>query len=269
MRLLTESSSRSMISVVTPPGGLCDQAVAVRSLPCACLLPACPRSMPSSSPSGQVQISSTVGFFLSSLSSPLLSPPLLSLPPLLSSPLLPPPSSPSSPPPSPLLSSPSSSLLSSPPLLSSPLSLSLLSSPLLSSSSPLSLSLSSSSLLSSCPAAPLGPMSARRSPGRTASSTPSTARSPPNDLQTASSWSASGSLDVTLLAVLAGRIVARVERPLEIVLGLVGPELADAGDRGDHRVLQAAAHALDLAHVDVLDGVAVGVDRDRSARACP
>src|SRR5439155_23187314 len=111
--------------------------------------------------------------------------------------------------------------------------------------------------------APLGPISARRSPGRTASSTSSTARGPPNHFETFSSLSAKSG---TLLAVLAGRVVPRVERLLEIVLGLVLPELADGRVGGDHGVLQATAHALDLADVNVLDGIALGVHRERPAR---
>src|SRR5438445_6859862 len=64
----------------------------------------------------------------------------------------------------------------------------------------------------------------------------------------------------------AGRNVAAVERLLEIVLGPVLPELADARVGRDHGVLQSPADALHPADVDVLDGVAVGVDRERAAR---
>src|SRR5919108_5782023 len=114
--------------------------------------------------------------------------------------------------------------------------------------------------------APLGPMRARRSPGRTASSTPSTARSPPNAFETRARRSASGSLRGASLAVFAWRIVAAVERALHVLVGLVLPELADGRVRGDHRVLQLAADALHLADVDVLDGVAEVVDLQRAAR---
>src|SRR5919109_2456857 len=114
--------------------------------------------------------------------------------------------------------------------------------------------------------APFGPMSARRSPGRTASSTPSTARSPPNAFDTRARRSASGSLRGDSLTVLAGRIVATVERPLHVLVGLVLPELAHGRVGGDHRVLQAAADPLDLADIDVLDGIAEIVDLERPAR---
>src|ERR671922_900149 len=114
--------------------------------------------------------------------------------------------------------------------------------------------------------APFGPMSARRSPGRTASSTPSTARSPPNAFDTRARRSASGSLRGDSLTVLAGRIVATVERPLHVLVGLVLPELADRRIRRDHRVLQLAADTLDLADVDVLDGVAEVIHPERAAR---
>src|SRR5688572_8784862 len=62
------------------------------------------------------------------------------------------------------------------------------------------------------------------------------------------------------LAVLAGRVVAVVDRLLEELLCRVRPELRD-GRKGVHdRVLQPAAHALHLAHVDVHDRVAVVVE---------
>src|SRR5437763_16547459 len=92
--------------------------------------------------------------------------------------------------------------------------------------------------------APLGPIRARRSPGRTASSTASTARSPPKALETRSRRRASGSLRLASLAVPARGVVAAVERALHVLVGLVLPELADGGIRGDHRVLQLAADPL-------------------------
>src|SRR5262245_26840317 len=113
--------------------------------------------------------------------------------------------------------------------------------------------------------APFGPMRARRSPGCTTSSTPSTARSPPNALETRSRRSASGSLRAASLAVFAGRVVAAVQRTLHVLVGLVLPELADGRIRRDDRVLQLAADPLDLADVDVLDRIAEVVDFQRAA----
>src|SRR6266508_1897244 len=68
------------------------------------------------------------------------------------------------------------------------------------------------------------------------------------------------------LAVLAWRKLARVHGLLEELLGIVLPELAHVRVREDHGVLQLAPHALDLAEVDVLGRVAVGVHLDRPAR---
>src|SRR5262249_18289093 len=113
--------------------------------------------------------------------------------------------------------------------------------------------------------APFGPMSARRSPGRTASSTPSTARSPPNALETRSRRSANGSLRAASLTGPARGVVAAVQRTLHVLVGLVLPELADRRVRGDHRVLQPATDALHLANVDVLDRVAEIVHLQRAA----
>src|SRR5690349_22365294 len=117
--------------------------------------------------------------------------------------------------------------------------------------------------------APLGPMRARRSPGRTSMLTPSTACRPPKDRQTASrrraGWltrrAGPGS------AVLAWGIVPRIERRLQVLVGVVPVELADGRERGDHRVLQLAAELLDLAHVDRLDRVVPLVHRDGPARS--
>src|SRR5581483_220277 len=92
--------------------------------------------------------------------------------------------------------------------------------------------------------APLGPMSARRSPGRTSRLTRSTACRPPKDRHTASRRRAGG---LTRSAVLARGMVARVERRLQVLVRLVLVELADGGERGDHRVLQPAADLLHLA----------------------
>src|SRR5713226_7628487 len=68
------------------------------------------------------------------------------------------------------------------------------------------------------------------------------------------------------LAGLAGRVVAVVDRQLEVLLRLVGPELRDRREGVDDRVLQLAALALHLADVDVLDRVAPLVELQRPAR---
>src|SRR5437867_10377369 len=68
------------------------------------------------------------------------------------------------------------------------------------------------------------------------------------------------------LAVLAWGIVARVEGQLEVLVGIVFPELAHRGIREDHGVLELAAYPLHLAHVDVLDGIAPLVDDHGPAR---
>src|SRR5262245_62344797 len=100
--------------------------------------------------------------------------------------------------------------------------------------------------------APFGPISARRSPGCTASVTRSTACNPPNERDTPSSSSAAeliragcSSSDGLRSAVLARRVVARVERRLHVLLGVVLPELADVGEGRDDAVLQLAADLLD------------------------
>src|SRR2546427_6098477 len=64
----------------------------------------------------------------------------------------------------------------------------------------------------------------------------------------------------------AGREVPRVHGLLEKLLRVVLPELADRRVRMDDRVLQPAAHALHLADVDVLRGVAVRVHLHRATR---
>src|SRR5947209_4998285 len=110
---------------------------------------------------------------------------------------------------------------------------------------------------------------ARPSPARTARATSSTARRPPNALETDRSSSAYASASarlVTDLAVRAWRVVARVERLLQVLVGVVPPELAHGREGRDHGVLQLTADLLHPADVDVLDGVAPAVDADRAAR---
>src|SRR5712691_10251605 len=115
--------------------------------------------------------------------------------------------------------------------------------------------------------APFGPMRARRSPGRTASDTSPTACSPPKYLETPSSWSAKSWLREGLpLAVLARWVVACVKRHLQELVGVVLPELAHGRVGDDHAVLELAARALHLPHVDVLDGIAPAVDHHGTAR---
>src|SRR6266850_4251138 len=67
-------------------------------------------------------------------------------------------------------------------------------------------------------------------------------------------------------AVLAGWEVPGIDRLLEELLRVVLPELAHVRVRVDDRVLQLAVHALDLADVDVLRRVAVGVHLHRAPR---
>src|SRR5262245_59064854 len=67
------------------------------------------------------------------------------------------------------------------------------------------------------------------------------------------------------LEVLRRRVVARVRRCLEVLLGLVRPELAHVRVRVDHGVHQPPLFPLDLADVDVADDVTVLVELDRSA----
>src|SRR6266508_206828 len=107
-------------------------------------------------------------------------------------------------------------------------------------------------------------MIARRSPGGTASVTPSTADSPPNTLETFESVSA-GTGSLMGSAILAGREVAVVDRLLQELLRLVLPELRHGRVRVDDRVPELPVLLLDLADVDVLDRVAVRVELDGAA----
>src|SRR5258705_9277995 len=113
--------------------------------------------------------------------------------------------------------------------------------------------------------APLGPMSARRSPGPTVRLTPSTARSPPKSFERPLRLSAATAPSITS-AILAGREVAVVDGLLQEFLRLVLPELRDGRVRVDDGVPELTVLLLDLANVDVLDRVAVGVELQRPAR---
>src|SRR5262245_54397537 len=113
--------------------------------------------------------------------------------------------------------------------------------------------------------APLGPMMARRSPAWTLRLTPSTARSPPNALETFERLSAATAWAISL-AVFAGWKVAIVDGLLQELVGRVFPELRDVGVGVDHGVPQLPALLLDLPEVDVLDRVAVTVELDGPAR---
>src|SRR3989304_7457079 len=66
--------------------------------------------------------------------------------------------------------------------------------------------------------------------------------------------------------VLAGRVVTAVEGRLQVLLGVVLPELGDVRVRVDDRVLELPPDLLYLPDVDVLDGVAPAVDLDGAAR---
>src|SRR3954462_15408995 len=69
-----------------------------------------------------------------------------------------------------------------------------------------------------------------------------------------------------LLEVLGGGVVAGVDRRRQEVGLLVGPELRDLRVRLHDRVNQLAPGAFDLAHLDVHDRVAQGVERHLAAR---
>src|ERR1051325_10963347 len=70
-----------------------------------------------------------------------------------------------------------------------------------------------------------------------------------------------------LFEVLRGRVLARVDRRGEELGRIEAPELAHVLVGGDDRVHEAPVLALDLAHVDVEDRLAVLVDADRADRA--
>src|SRR5262249_14650233 len=131
------------------------------------------------------------------------------------------------------------------------------------------------------------PITALRSPGSTARSTPRTARKPPKLLLKALS-SRTGWMDIGArrmgfaaarlnpsydpsLAIFARREIAAVDRLLEELVLAIGPELAHRRIGLDHRVPQlvlvVAEHLLllDLLDVDVLHRVAELVERDRPA----
>ena len=88
--------------------------------------------------------------------------------------------------------------------------------------------------------APLGPMMARRSPGRTSRLTPSTARRPPKARDTPDSVSAESAVSIRMgrrearppvdvLAMLARRMIPVVHRLLQERVRRVLPELGHAG----------------------------------------
>src|SRR5262249_27190838 len=62
--------------------------------------------------------------------------------------------------------------------------------------------------------------------------------------------------------------LAIVDRMLEELVRVVGPELADVGIVRDHGVDELTALLLDLANVDVADHVAVLVEAHRAAAGC-
>src|SRR5919108_4788279 len=69
-----------------------------------------------------------------------------------------------------------------------------------------------------------------------------------------------------LLEVLRRRIVARIDRVLEKLVLLIGPELADVGIGLDHRVDVTAVLLLHLADIDVADRIAELVEPQRAAQ---
>src|SRR4029450_10355648 len=64
-----------------------------------------------------------------------------------------------------------------------------------------------------------------------------------------------------LLEVLRRRVVARIDRILQELVLLIGPELAHIGIGLDHRVDVTPVLLLDLADIDVADDVAEVVER--------
>src|SRR3954471_14291978 len=70
----------------------------------------------------------------------------------------------------------------------------------------------------------------------------------------------------SLLEILGRRVVARINRVLEELVLLVGPELADVGIGLDHGVDVLAVLLLDLADIDVADDVAELVEPHRAAQ---
>src|SRR4029434_3710619 len=113
--------------------------------------------------------------------------------------------------------------------------------------------------------APLGPMIARFSPGPISRLTPSTARSPPNSFERPARLRTTASR-VAISAGLGRRIVAVVHGLLQEVVGLVLPELGDVRIGLDDGVPELAVLPLDLADIDVLNRVAVGVELDGPTR---
>src|SRR5206468_1334930 len=89
--------------------------------------------------------------------------------------------------------------------------------------------------------APLGPSSARRSPARIVSVTPSTARRPPNARETFSRTRQSA----TSLMRPPRHVLPGVQGLFEEFCRVVLPELRHVRERLDHGVLQLAVHALD------------------------
>src|SRR5262249_44071017 len=69
-----------------------------------------------------------------------------------------------------------------------------------------------------------------------------------------------------LLEILCRRVVARINRGLQELVLLIGPELADVGIGLDHRVDVSPVLLLDLADVDVADHVAELVEPHRAAQ---
>src|SRR3954453_20961074 len=70
----------------------------------------------------------------------------------------------------------------------------------------------------------------------------------------------------SLLEILGRRIVARINRVLQELVLLVGPELADVGISLDHSVDVLAVLLFDLADVDVADDIAKLVEPHRAAQ---
>src|SRR5438105_2653688 len=67
------------------------------------------------------------------------------------------------------------------------------------------------------------------------------------------------------LEIFRGRPLARIDRILQELLRIVGPELAHCRVGVDDRIDQSSLLAFDLANIDVADDIAVFVERYRAA----
>src|SRR3954464_9349290 len=109
-------------------------------------------------------------------------------------------------------------------------------------------------------ALPLSPAS-RACPAYATFKTPQRSR-----LTIRKSYDAAAGTTRSLLEILGRRVVARINRVLQELVLLVGPELADVGIGLDDSVDVAAVLLLDLADVDVADDIAELIEPHRAAQ---